>query len=108
MPLSHQQFSGTRQSQRRIPWLSLSAVGMWTYVAVATGLLATAIGVILCWNGHPAELTWGRYAATTTNWDSRRKDVKEAFISSWDAYAKHAWGKLLMLLIGFEEVLIWN
>jgi len=28
----------------------------------------------------------------TEDWDGRRKQVKQAFISSWDAYTKYAWG----------------
>ncbi|KAI8266526.1 Mannosyl-oligosaccharide 1,2-alpha-mannosidase [Colletotrichum sp. SAR11_239] len=26
------------------------------------------------------------------DWDARREEVKEAFVISWDAYKKHAWG----------------
>jgi mannosyl-oligosaccharide alpha-1,2-mannosidase len=28
------------------------------------------------------------------DWDHRREEVKNAFIGSWDAYARHAWGEL--------------
>jgi hypothetical protein len=26
------------------------------------------------------------------DWDARREEVKEAFVTSWDAYSKNAWG----------------
>lgn len=28
----------------------------------------------------------------SVDWDARREKVKEAFVQSWDAYEKHAWG----------------
>ncbi|KAF2084081.1 glycoside hydrolase family 47 protein [Saccharata proteae CBS 121410] len=30
---------------------------------------------------------------SATNWEARREEVKDAFVESWDAYARHAWGK---------------
>ena len=32
------------------------------------------------------------------DWDERREKVKDAFMLSWDGYAKHAWGMFLLLL----------
>jgi len=26
------------------------------------------------------------------DWDTRREEVKEAFVTSWDAYSKNVWG----------------
>ncbi|KAI9826517.1 MAG: mannosyl-oligosaccharide alpha-1,2-mannosidase [Phylliscum demangeonii] len=33
-----------------------------------------------------------RGSGSTTDWDERRERVKKAFVSSWDAYDRHAWG----------------
>ena len=35
------------------------------------------------------------------DWDARREKVKEAFTLSWDAYARHAWGKAAGQLVQF-------
>ena len=32
-------------------------------------------------------------------WDRHRKEVKDAFVTSWDAYVKYAWGRLIQLLL---------
>lgn len=36
---------------------------------------------------------YGHFGASFVNWDSRRDQVKQAFVTSWDAYARHAWGE---------------
>lgn len=28
-------------------------------------------------------------------WDGHREEVKDAFVTSWDAYAQYAWGKFV-------------
>ncbi|KAI2622485.1 glycoside hydrolase family 47 protein [Hypoxylon sp. NC1633] len=33
-----------------------------------------------------------RFGARFVNWDNRREEVKNAFITSWDAYVANAWG----------------
>lgn len=37
--------------------------------------------------------SWLGGSGSSVNWDSRREAVKEAFLLSWDGYAKYAWGK---------------
>jgi hypothetical protein len=32
-------------------------------------------------------------------WDSHREEVKDAFVTSWDAYAKYTWGKSIDSLV---------
>ncbi len=40
---------------------------------------------------------WGtKPQGSKVDWDSRRERVKDAFISSWDGYEKHAWGTLYL------------
>jgi len=34
-----------------------------------------------------------RYGSEVVNWEQRRGEVKKAFVSSWDEYARHAWGE---------------
>lgn len=34
-----------------------------------------------------------------SHWDSHREEVKDAFVASWDSYAKYAWGKLIDSLV---------
>lgn len=38
-----------------------------------------------------------RAANGPVDWDVRREKVKDAFVSSWDAYEKHAWGNIPLL-----------
>lgn len=58
--------------------------------ALIAGVVALAVGLILWSRGPQAGL--GHYASRGVDWDERREEVKGAFISSWDAYAEHAWG----------------
>lgn len=32
--------------------------------------------------------------AQFTDWDDRREEVRDVFLTSWTAYKKHAWGKM--------------
>ncbi|TDZ40485.1 Mannosyl-oligosaccharide 1,2-alpha-mannosidase [Colletotrichum spinosum] len=38
--------------------------------------------------GHVQHTPQSRF----TNWDERRENVKDAFVTSWNAYSKYAWG----------------
>ncbi|KAJ5833839.1 glycoside hydrolase [Penicillium riverlandense] len=65
----------------------------WAWKSVLTGLLALAVG---CFVGTPSAetaLDYFRPIDKDHYWDSHRAEVKEAFVTSWDAYAKYAWGK---------------
>ncbi len=53
-------------------------------------LVALVVGLIIWWKGPRNGL--GDYTSEAVDWDDRRKEVKEAFIMSWDAYSEHAWG----------------
>lgn len=39
----------------------------------------------------------GYYDSKNVDWSERREEVRQAFISSWDAYSEHAWGKSSIL-----------
>lgn len=98
--------SGTRRSQNR----KASVSGEGRYAAaqrrrsrekgptMARKILIPILAVLslsLCWlyaqqSGHTL---WSPdYEPTNVDWNDRRDEVKEAFVSSWDAYAAHAWG----------------
>ena len=68
-----------------------------TLIVAATSLVAVAISIVMYWTGYPPESNFGVYPSTAADWDSRRLEVKEAFISSWNAYSKYAWGQSLTI-----------
>ncbi|KAL2012564.1 hypothetical protein VTN00DRAFT_89 [Thermoascus crustaceus] len=59
--------------------------------AVIAGVVALVAGFIFLLNGSPDQLS--RYRSRAVDWDDRREKVKEAFVTSWDAYSKYAWGQ---------------
>ncbi|PMD22249.1 glycoside hydrolase family 47 protein [Hyaloscypha hepaticicola] len=48
---------------------------------------------LLFWRNGPQNRLDIYPLSTTVDWDARREEVKEAFITSWDAYSKNAWGQ---------------
>ena len=56
--------------------------------ASLTGLLFLAVSLLLCSNAFQGLYTPSR----AVDWDTRREEVKEAFVTSWDAYSRYAWG----------------
>lgn len=58
----------------------------FTIKAFVAGAAAVVLGLILWIRDSPGHYT------RTIDWDDRREQVKEAFITSWDSYAKYAWG----------------
>lgn len=93
---------GTRQ-QERPPHLTpkgskgrwYASLGKnWVLKSVLTGALALSAGLYL---GNPSVETafdYLRPVGQDSYWNSQREEVKDAFVTSWDAYAKYAWGKL--------------
>jgi endoplasmic reticulum Man9GlcNAc2 1,2-alpha-mannosidase len=80
-----------RQARRSIA----SRVSSPVRYGVATLAAAAALG----WGLRPwyannsADVTqW--YGAPWIDWDARRGEVKEAFVTSWEAYSQYAWGEL--------------
>lgn len=58
--------------------------------ALVAGVFALAAGLVQ-WQ-KLTQLELGRYTSKPADWDKRREKVKEAFVPSWDAYSKYAWG----------------
>jgi hypothetical protein len=66
----------------------------WVLRAVGIGIVAIAVGVstnVLLQDLLPG-WCWGGFGSSSINWDSRREEVRNAFLSSWNAYSKYAWG----------------
>ncbi|KAF2807610.1 mannosyl-oligosaccharide 1,2-alpha-mannosidase [Mytilinidion resinicola] len=40
----------------------------------------------------PSSLKWTWLRTPPEEWEDRRQQVKDAFVTSWDAYSKYAWG----------------
>lgn len=79
-----------RKAVRRSTTLSLLSSLFSTPTVLIAGVVALVAGLIFWLNGSHIEL--GRHRSRVVDWDARREKVKEAFISSWDAYSKYAWG----------------
>ncbi|KAK7965190.1 glycoside hydrolase [Apiospora saccharicola] len=57
------------------------------------GFVATTLFYIFRWTKDHA-LGFSHYKPSAlVDWDSRREEVKQAFVTSWEGYAKDAWGK---------------
>lgn len=54
-------------------------------------VLALTWGLVQWSRDNP--IGYGHYLAKFADWDLRRDQVREAFVTSWDAYSQHAWGK---------------
>lgn len=65
----------------------------WLLKSVLTGVLALSAGVY--WNNPSLEtaLDYFRPIGQDSFWEPHQQEVKDAFVTSWDAYAKYAWGK---------------
>jgi hypothetical protein len=68
----------------------------WTARKTPYITAAIAIGVsLVLWLFNqpvPSSLTSSWFPTPANEWENRRAQVKEAFVSSWDAYSKYAWG----------------
>lgn len=66
----------------------------WLLKSALTGILALSAGVY--WNNPSLEtvLDYFRPIGKDSFWETHQQEVKDAFVTSWDAYAKYAWGKL--------------
>ncbi|QSS54594.1 mannosyl-oligosaccharide 1,2-alpha-mannosidase [Histoplasma capsulatum var. duboisii H88] len=69
-------------------WTLRATLRLATLFAACVSLL---LGVVLHINDLPDGLRLYRWK--TSNWEYRRERVKDAFVNSWDAYTKYAWGQ---------------
>lgn len=56
-------------------------------------LLGTSLVFWFFGNLSPSRLKWRWSSTSAEEWEDRREQVKDAFVSSWDAYTKYAWGE---------------
>lgn len=66
----------------------------WLLKSILTGVLALSAAVY--WGNPSIEtaLDYFRPVGLDSYWEPHQQEVREAFVTSWDAYAKYAWGKL--------------
>lgn len=94
---------GTKQPKRPEHLVSKEPRGnswlgpKWLLKSILTGVLALAAGVY--WGNPSVEtaLDYFRPIGQDSYWEPHRQEVKDAFVTSWDAYTKYAWGKLSAL-----------
>lgn len=60
-------------------------------VAVLGAISALAWTSLLWYSDNAIGVS--HYGAPIVDWDFRREEVKNAFVTSWDAYKRHAWGE---------------
>lgn len=71
----------------------------WTLVSLTTGFLA----LVAAWwfqllsseTALETPLNFFRSIEEDGYWEGCREEVKDAFVTSWDAYARYAWGKFV-------------
>ncbi|KAL4940735.1 hypothetical protein BDV06DRAFT_230128 [Aspergillus oleicola] len=69
----------------------------WALRSLFTGLLAAVVGwwlgLLNVETALEAPLGFFQPIDKDSNWEEHRKEVKDSFVASWDAYAKYAWGQ---------------
>lgn len=67
----------------------LNGFGITLAISWAAMYCLEAVKEIL--NDNPIGLS--HYSSGLVDWTHRQQEVKQAFVTSWNAYAQHAWGK---------------
>ncbi|KAB8234048.1 glycoside hydrolase family 47 protein [Aspergillus alliaceus] len=65
----------------------------WALKPLFACLLVLVTGWYLQFLGFETTLDFFRPIDKDSYWDGHREEVKDAFVTSWDAYAKYAWGQ---------------
>jgi endoplasmic reticulum Man9GlcNAc2 1,2-alpha-mannosidase len=76
-----------------------SPLSSWPILAVLGGLAVLVLAFIFPLREIPWE--WPRFGGSAKLWHDRRELVKDAFVTSWDAYTKYAWGESQSLILSF-------
>nr|POE86477.1 mannosyl-oligosaccharide 1,2-alpha-mannosidase [Quercus suber] len=75
-------------SSGRVVWLTV-----WRVIALVGSILALAV-LWICWLGSESTVALLPFSVLpAANCDARRDEVRDAFLDSWNAYTKYAWGK---------------
>ncbi|KAJ5183016.1 hypothetical protein N7492_000632 [Penicillium capsulatum] len=65
----------------------------WTWKSLLVGFVALPVGWYLQGPSLDSALDYFRPVHEDSYWDGHREEIKEAFLTSWDAYSRYAWGK---------------
>jgi len=60
-------------------------------LAALTATAALGWGLSRWYADNP--VGFSHYGASFVDWDARREEVKDAFVTSWQAYSQYAWGE---------------
>lgn len=71
--------------------------GKWAWKSLLVSLVAVPVGWYLQGSGLDPVLDHFRPVHQDSYWDRHREEVKDAFVVSWDAYSKYAWGMYYFL-----------
>jgi mannosyl-oligosaccharide alpha-1,2-mannosidase len=77
----------------------------WVLMSALIGVLALLAGLYL---GNPSvesALSYFRPMTRDSYWGEHREEVKDVFVSSWDAYSKYAWGRLRLSVLSHVQLL---
>ncbi|KAJ6108304.1 Glycoside hydrolase family 47 [Penicillium sp. IBT 18751x] len=86
----HQINTGSNFPRRsRQSWLGL----IGTCLSVLIGVSALVAALFLDNSNMEATLGYFRLENRDSYWEKHREEVKDVFVTSWDAYSKYAWGK---------------
>lgn len=80
-------------------WRALLGRNRIVQALLTGGALALLAGNFTCRSNVETALDFFRSDDRDSYWNSHREEVKDAFATSWDAYAKYAWGKLIDSLV---------
>jgi hypothetical protein len=64
-----------------------------TWYTLASLAAAATLGWSLGQWYADTPIGFSHYGASYVDWDARREEVKDAFVTSWEAYSQYAWGK---------------
>ncbi|KAJ5956619.1 Glycoside hydrolase family 47 [Penicillium viridicatum] len=82
--------SGSKTFKGRLhSWLGRK----WSLKSVFAGVLVLSTGLYMANPSIEAILDNFRPIGQDTYWKNHREEVKDVFVTSWDAYSRHAWGK---------------
>ncbi|KAK3307868.1 glycoside hydrolase family 47 protein [Chaetomium strumarium] len=83
--------TGKKGKQTRRPAPSRIPSRLRYGVATLAATAALGWGALQWYTDNP--MGFSHYQASSVDWDARRDAVKEAFVTSWQAYTQYAWGQ---------------
>ncbi|KAL1606510.1 mannosyl-oligosaccharide alpha-1,2-mannosidase [Paraconiothyrium brasiliense] len=94
---THTSRVGTKDTARRKGFSGSSIPSVRSTHRVLSVIGAILFGILfmfwLAFNIRQLEVAWWWSSTPAEEWKERREQVKDAFVSSWDAYTRYAWGQ---------------